>query len=70
MVLRKLGIEEWFFKIVQTMYRSTRSRVAFIDDFLVQVGLFKGSVLNPLLVIIVLEAVTREIRSGCPEELL
>ena len=41
----------------------------FTDNFLVQVGLDKGSVLHPLLFILVLEAQSREIRSGCPEEL-
>ena len=58
--LKKLGVEEWFNKIVQSMYRNARSRVrtdgVFRDDFLVQVGLHQGSVLSPLLFIIVLEA--------------
>ena len=40
------------------------------DNFLVQVGLHQDSVLSPLLFIVVLEALLREIRSGCPEELL
>ena len=56
------------------MYRNTKSQVrinsTFSDDFLVKVGLHQGSVLSPLLFIIVLEALSREIRSGCPEELL
>ena len=34
------------------------------------IGLHQGSVLSPLLCIIVLEALSRENRSGCPEELL
>ena len=55
------------------MYRNTRSHVTvngtFSHDFLVQVGLHQGSVLSPLLFIIVLEALSREIRSECPEEL-
>ena len=56
------------------MYRNTKSQVrinsTFSDEFLVKVGLHQGSVLSPLLFIIVLEALSREIRSGCPEELL
>ena len=40
------------------------------DDFLVQEELHLCSVLCPLLFIIVLEALSREIRSGCPKELL
>ena len=56
------------------MYRNTKSRVRinsnFSDDFLIKVGLHQGSVLSPLLFIIVLEALLRETRLGCPEELL
>ena len=47
------------------MYRNN-----FSHDFLVRVGLHQGSVLRPLLFIIVLNTLSREIRSGCPEELL
>ena len=56
------------------MYRNARSSVrfnrTFCDEFFVQVGLHQGSMLSPLLFIIVLEALSREIRSGCPEGLL
>ena len=72
--LKKLGIEKWLVKTVQSMYRNTRSRArvdgAFSDDFLVQVGLHQASVLSPLLFITVLDAPSRKIRSECPEELL
>ena len=43
---------------------------AFSDDFLVQVGLYQGSVLSLLLFVIVLDAQSSEIRPECPEELL
>ena len=73
-VLRKLDVEEWLIRVVQPMYRNTRSQVRinsdFSDDFLLKVGLHQRSVLSPLLFIIVLEALSSEIRSGCPEELL
>ena len=63
---RKLCVEEWLFNIVQSMYRNARNRVrvngSFSDDFLVQVGLRLGSVLSPLLSIIMLETISREIR--------
>ena len=40
------------------------------DDFSVKVGVHQGSVLSPLLFIIVLEALSEEFRTGCPWELL
>ena len=72
--LRKLGLEEWLVKIVQSMHMNAQSHVrvngTFSADFLVQFGLHQGSVLSFLLFIIVLEALSREIRPGCPKELL
>ena len=41
----------------------------FSDDFLAQVGLDQGSMLSPLLFIIVLEALSRETKSICLEKL-
>ena len=41
-----------------------------LDKSLVQVGLHQGSVLSPLIFIIVLEALFRELRSRCPRELI
>ena len=59
---------------VQSIHRNARSRVKvnriFNDEFLVQVGLHQGSLLNTLLFIIVLQTLSRKIRSGCPEELV
>ena len=40
------------------------------DPFPVKVGVLQGSVLSPLLYIIVLEAISREFRTGLPWELL
>ena len=39
-------------------------------EFGVRGGVHQGSVLSPLLFIIVLEALSREFRTGCPWELL
>ena len=72
--MRSLGVPEWIVKIVQAMYNGPRSRVRingqFSEEFNVNVGVHQGSVLSPLLFIIVMEALSREFRTGCPWELL
>lgn len=75
--LRKRSLEEWLINIIVSMLRNTESSVRangtmifFINDFLVHIGLHQASMLNPLLFTIVLEVLSREIRSGCPEKLL
>ena len=72
--MRKLGIDEWLVRLVQSMYKDVRSRVRVGDghseEFGVGVGVHQGSVLSPLLFIIVLEALSREFRTGYPWELL
>ena len=40
------------------------------EEFGVEVGVHQGSVLSPLLFIMVLEALSREFRTGVPWELL
>ena len=70
--LRKLGVEEWIVRLVQGMYANARSGVrvgeGYSEEFEVKVGVHQGSVLSPLLFIIVLEALSREFRSGVPWE--
>ena len=70
----KLGTDEWLVRLVQSMYMDVRSRVrvgdGYSEEFGVGVGVHQGSVLSPLLFIIVLEALSREFRTGCPWELL
>ena len=55
------------------MYKSTKSKVRvnnlFTDEFEVKVGVHQGSLLSPLLFIIVLEALFSEFRTGTPCEL-
>ena len=72
--MRKLGIDEWLVRLVQSMYKDVRSRVrvgdGYSEEFGVGVGVHQGSVHSPLLFIIVLEALSREFRTGCPWELL
>ena len=58
--MRKLGIDEWLVRLVQSMYKDVRSRVivddGYSEEFGVGVGVHQGSVLSQLLFIIVLEA--------------
>ena len=69
--LRKRSVEEWLVKTVRSMYKNAQSRVrvnwTFSVDFMLQIRLYEGSVLSPLLFIIVLETLSKEIRSGCSE---
>ena len=59
-------------RLVQGMYANARRRVhvgeGFSEEFEVKVGVHQGSVLGLLLFIIVLEALSREFRSGDPWE--
>ena len=70
--LRKLGVKEWIVWLVQGMYANARSHVSvgegYIEEFEVKVGDHQGSVLSPLLFIIVLEALSWEFCSGLPWE--
>ena len=72
--MRKLGMDEWLVHLVQSMYKDVRSRVkvcsGYSEEFGVKVGVHQGSVLSPLLFITMLEALSREFRTGCPWELL
>ena len=64
--LRKVGAPEWIVRVIQGMYQNARSQVrvnnVLSDVFDVKVGVHQGSVLSPLLFIIVLEALSREFR--------
>ena len=72
--MRKLGVEEWIVRLVQALYDCAKCQVKVNhklgQPFSVKVGLHQGSVLSPLLFIIVLEALSMEFRTGCPWELL
>ena len=72
--MRKLGIDEWIVRLVKVMYDGANSRIrvnsCFSERFEVTVGLHQGSVLSPVLFAIVMEALSRECRIGCPWELL
>ena len=70
----EVGLEEWIVQVVKVIYENAKSTVningTIGDPFLVNVGVHQGSVLSPLLFIIVLEALSREFRTGLPWELL
>ena len=72
--LRKLKVDEWFVKVIPTMYVGVITAVKIGEGesvvFPVKVGVHQGSVLSPLLFIIVLEALSQEFRVGLPWELL
>ena len=59
-------------RLVQGMYANLRSHVhvgeRYSEEFEVKFGIHQGSVLSPLLFIIVLEALSQEFRSGVPWE--
>ena len=42
----------------------------FSDEFSIKAGVHQGAVLSPLLFIIIMEALSRKFRVGCPWELL
>ena len=62
--MRKLGVCEWEVKVVQSMYASAKSSVRvngiYRAEFDVKVDVHQGSVLSPLLFIIVMEALSCE----------
>ena len=73
--MRKLGVKEWLVRAVMAMYKHDRTRVRSYDGsvsewFGVNVEVHQGSVLSPLFFIIVMEAVTHNVREGLPWEML
>ena len=68
--LRSLGVEEWAVCVIQGMYTDVKSRVGvngqYSKEFGVGVGVHQGSVLSPLLFILVLEALSRQFRTVVP----
>ena len=69
-----LGVKEWAVQVIQAMYSKAQSHVwvngQCSEEFNVGVGVHQGSVLSPLLFILVLEAMLREFHTGAPWELL
>ena len=69
-----LKVEEWLIKIVKATYENARRQVrindTYSDEFEVKVGVHQGSFHSLLQFTIVLEALSGDIRVGCPWELL
>ena len=72
--MRRVGVEEWVIRAVKVMYENAKSCVRvngqFSDEFNIKFCVHQGAVLSPLVFIIVMEALSREFRVGCPWELL
>jgi hypothetical protein len=72
--LRQLGVEEWLVRAVMAMYERARTVVTTNDgnseEFEVKVGVHQGSVLSPLLFVVVMEVLAQSVKEGLPWELL
>jgi len=72
--MRKLGVEEWPVSAVIPMYTGAKTVVRTVygnsKSFEVKVGVHQGSGLSPLLFVIVMEAISRELRVALPWVLL
>ena len=68
--LRKLGVDEWVICLVNPMYNNSLSSVqvngCYSKPSKVMVSVHQGSVLSPLLLIILMETLSRAFRVSCP----
>ena len=72
--LTGLGVEEWAVRVIQGMYSNAQSHVRvtgqYNEEYDVGIGVRQGYVLSLLLFILVMEALSREFRTGVPLDLL
>ena len=72
--LRSAGVDEWIVSVIRAMYCSVTTCVKLqsceSSEFGVEVEVHQGSVLSPLLFIIVLEELSKKFSVGLPWELL
>ena len=69
--LRKQGVPEHTISMVMTLYKNSRSKVKTIsgtsESFEIKVGVHQGSALSPLLFILVMNEISKEVER--PEEI-
>ena len=72
--MRRVGVEEWIICAAKAMFGKAKSNMflngQFSDEFNIKVGVHQGGGMSPLLFIIVVEALSRELKVNCPWELL
>jgi len=72
--MRKLRVKEWLVSAVMSMYTGAKSVITTVygnsNSFKVKISIHQGSALSPLLFVIVMEALSRELRLALPWELL
>ena len=72
--MRESGVEKRLISVIKSMYDGAMTAVKIgaseSTKFPVRVGVHQGSVLSPLLLIIVLEALSKKFRKGLPYKLL
>ena len=72
--MTRVGVEQWVIRAVKAMYENAKSCVClngqFSDEFNIKVGVHQSAVVSSLHFIIVMEALSRESKVGCPWELL
>ena len=72
--MRKLGVEEWLVSAVMSVYTGAKTVVRTVyghsKGFEVKVGMHQRSALSQLLLVIVMEAISREFRVALHWELL
>ena len=72
--MRKKGLSEVIVRAVMSLYDDAKTRVrvgsAYSEEFEVKVGVYKESVLSPLLFVIVVYVITENARRGVVNELL
>jgi len=72
--LSKAGVEEWLIKAIMVMYNKCSTSVkvgeGLSEPFEVKVGVHQGSVLSPLLFVIVMDVIAKELGGVLPWELM
>jgi len=73
-VMCKFRVEEWLVSAIMSMYTGAKTVIRTVyarsKCFEVKVGMHQVSALSPLLFVIVIEALSRELRVALPWELL